>query len=421
LNAEPHIQALTHLYAQPCPCANEHPCAHTHAPPIAPKGDNELIADSYENGTGGVNDRLPQRYAGGFDKAVNTVFGGGRQHPELADNPRVNASRFGTYKTYDLCQKLEAARQSMSKYEFAKFAKARIGVYNGYQQTEYNTLVARSRTAKQWERFKEEKFLYPNIEWLRTASANPRPEHLAFEGLVLPQDDPFWQRNQPGNEYNCKCDWRTTDKPAPTGASPADITPAKGLDGNPAETGELVTERHPYFDRNANAPGWVGDKAVLRLPDEVAFVEKTTPTGQKYREHRLVDKAGEAAGNREIAALLLENGYKDVRLLPIIDKNQLLLRERYYGKNFPSKSKCPDAAIGNVMVEFKHSNNSNLSVNIGKAAQKSNIALVKLKTPVSDVHIEDVVRRQWEMSNRSNLEKIIIINNGKTQVFDRPQ
>jgi hypothetical protein len=50
---------------------------------------------------------------------------------------------------------------------------------------------------------------------------------------------------------------------------------------------------------------------MLRLPDEAVFVERTTPGGKKYYEHKLVDRVGEAAGNREIAALLLENGYKD--------------------------------------------------------------------------------------------------------------
>ena len=161
---------------------------------LAIKGDDQLINDLYHHGTGGVNDRLLNRYAGGFDKAVNNVFGGGRQYPELEQLLRINAGRFGTYKTYDLCRQLDAARQSgMSLDEFQKFAKTRIGAYNGYQRTEYNTLVARSRTAKQWERFKDEKSLYPNIEWLQTASPNPRPEHLAFVGLILPQDDPFWR------------------------------------------------------------------------------------------------------------------------------------------------------------------------------------------------------------------------------------
>jgi SPP1 gp7 family putative phage head morphogenesis protein len=386
---------------------------------VARKGDNELIDAIYTNGTGGVNDTLLQRYAGGFDKAVTNVFGAGRQYQELETELRINAGRFGTYKTYDLCRQLEQARQSgMSADKFKELAKARLGAYNAYQRTEYNTLVARSRTAKQWERFREERLLYPNIEWLATASVHPRPEHVEFTGLILPQDDPFWQRNQPGNEYNCKCDWRTTDKEAATNR-PADIPPAKGLEGNPAETHELVTGRHPYFSRNNGAPEWVNNKALLQLPEKVAFVEKTTGSGKTYREHRLVERAGETGGNREIAALLLDNGYKDVRLLPKIDHKERVLRERYYGKGY-NFSKCPDAKIGNENAEFKTTTNRNMSVTIGNAAKQAAMVCVKITDNITVQHIKDVVERQWNIESRKNLIEIIVVSNGNIHTFKRP-
>ena len=353
---------------------------------------------------------------------MNAVFARGRQHPELADALRINAGRFGTYKAYDLCQALERARQSgMSKEEFQKLAKMRINAYNGYQRTEYNTLVARSRTAKQWERFKEDRLLYPNIEWLQTASATPRQEHLEFVGLILPQDDPFWQRNQPGNEYNCKCDWRTTDKPASTGTPPADIPPAKGLDGNPAQTGELVTGRHPYFARNASAPGWVNDKAMLQLPDEVAFVERTTPTGKKYREHRLVDRASEAAGNREFAALLLENGYKEVTLLPQIHHAERALRERYFGKEYVKNHNAsnPDAIADGNFTDFKQSNVKQITANIGKAAKQSEHVFIKITEPIQEGYLADKISKQWAMEDRKNICIIIVYSNGQLRIFRR--
>jgi SPP1 gp7 family putative phage head morphogenesis protein len=424
LAADPHIRALIKLYNHACACTHPHAGTCTHGTPfLALKGDAALIDNLYDNGTGGVNDALLQRYAGGFDKAVNNVFGAGRQHPELAQELRVNAGRFGTYKTYDLCRQLDAARQSgMSKDEFQKFAKARIGVYNAHQRTEYNTLTARSRTAKQWERFSEEKFLYPNIEWLQTGSANPRPEHLAFVGLILPQDDPFWQRNQPGNEYNCKCDWRTTDVPASTERVPDDIPPAKGLDGNPAETGELVTGRHPYFERNTHAPSWVGDKALLQLPNDVAYVERTTGTGKTYREHRTVDGVSGAVANREIASLLLDNGRENVRLLPKIHAKETILRERYFGKQYAKlyPATNPDAFVDGSLVEFKTSNIKQITHNIGKAAKQSDgTVLIRITEPVQEHYLNDKIAKQWTMPDRNNIHEIIVIANGEVQVFTK--
>ncbi len=37
------------------------------------------------------------------------------------------------------------------------------------------------------------------------ASEDPRPEHLGWDGLVLPKTDPFWQTHYPPNGWGCKC------------------------------------------------------------------------------------------------------------------------------------------------------------------------------------------------------------------------
>ncbi len=36
-------------------------------------------------------------------------------------------------------------------------------------------------------------------------SEDPRPEHLAWDGLVLPLDDPWWDTHTPQNGWGCKC------------------------------------------------------------------------------------------------------------------------------------------------------------------------------------------------------------------------
>ncbi len=140
-----------------------------------------------------------------------------------------------------------------------------LNTFNRYQAAEYNTATARARTAKQWTDFNADPIaneLYPNLRWIRTRSANPRELHLRFAGLVLPKNDPFWLQNQPGNLWNCKCDWEETDDPTNTN----DLTPdeldgyrsdgggihANGLDGNPAETGEIFSDQCTYIKKANN-------------------------------------------------------------------------------------------------------------------------------------------------------------------------
>ncbi len=45
----------------------------------------------------------------------------------------------------------------------------------------------------------------PYWQWLHGDSKRPRPNHLAWDGTILPADDPFWVSNQPGVLINCRC------------------------------------------------------------------------------------------------------------------------------------------------------------------------------------------------------------------------
>ena len=112
--------------------------------------------------------------------------------------------------------------------------------------------TARCRTAKQMAEFMEPDNvrLFPNLEWLATRSANPRAEHQAFVGLILPKSDPFWKTHTPGTEWNCKCDLAETDAPASNADNLPDIKPPRGLEGNPYHTGEVFTDEVGYI-RNA--------------------------------------------------------------------------------------------------------------------------------------------------------------------------
>jgi len=43
---------------------------------------------------------------------------------------------------------------------------------------------------------------------VQTVSAEPRPEHIAFVGTILPIDNPFWATHFPPNGWGCKCSVR---------------------------------------------------------------------------------------------------------------------------------------------------------------------------------------------------------------------
>jgi hypothetical protein len=69
----------------------------------------------------------------------------------------------------------------------------------------YDTNLATAYSEGQWERIQRNKALFPFLEYVRSASTNPRHTHLAYAGLVLPADDPFWATHMPVKEFRCKC------------------------------------------------------------------------------------------------------------------------------------------------------------------------------------------------------------------------
>lgn len=55
--------------------------------------------------------------------------------------------------------------------------------------------------------------LHPYLMYFVGNSARHREQHLAWNGLILPKDDPFWNNHFPPNSYGCKCFTRTVSEP----------------------------------------------------------------------------------------------------------------------------------------------------------------------------------------------------------------
>lgn len=68
--------------------------------------------------------------------------------------------------------------------------------------------IRAARAAGQWERAQASKDVLPYLLYVRTTAAEPRQEHLAWAGTVLPIDDPWWRTHYPPNGWGCKCSVR---------------------------------------------------------------------------------------------------------------------------------------------------------------------------------------------------------------------
>lgn len=168
-----------------------------------------------------------------------------------------------------------------------------LHTFNRYQDAERSTATARARTAKQFEEFlqPDNVRLFPNLKWLPSRSADPRVSHTAFYNRVWAKDDPFWNTNAPGTEWNCKCDVEETDEPLTDNtAVPQPAVPA-GLEGNPAQTGEVFTDQASYIRTLNRTDANIGKKIVnnqrdyLRKKNEATTINIDTDLG-----HILIDE-----------------------------------------------------------------------------------------------------------------------------------
>ncbi len=72
-------------------------------------------------------------------------------------------------------------------------------------RTIFNSNMRSARAAGQWHRIQRSKKAMPFLFYVRSTALEPRAEHLAFEGIILPVDDPFWRTHFPPNGWGCKC------------------------------------------------------------------------------------------------------------------------------------------------------------------------------------------------------------------------
>lgn len=77
----------------------------------------------------------------------------------------------------------------------------------------YETNLRSSYMAGRYEQLQQVKATRPYWQYLHSdAVEHPRPEHQAWNGLVLHADDPWWQQHFPINAWGCQCSVRALNE-----------------------------------------------------------------------------------------------------------------------------------------------------------------------------------------------------------------
>lgn len=72
-------------------------------------------------------------------------------------------------------------------------------------ETIFRTNVQTAYAAGEWSQIKEAADVAPYLMYDAVDDNRTRPAHKAWDGLVLPIDDAWWQTHRPPNGWNCRC------------------------------------------------------------------------------------------------------------------------------------------------------------------------------------------------------------------------
>ncbi len=117
--------------------------------------------------------------------------------------------------------------------------------------------------------------LRPYLMYRHSGSANPRPQHLAWHGLILRHDDPFLDSHAPQNGWGCNCrldsvsdrDLARMGKAGPDKAPEIEYREYEDRDGNKKRVPKGID---PGFDYN---PGKARDRSYKMLAERMEALD----------------------------------------------------------------------------------------------------------------------------------------------------
>jgi len=136
----------------------------------------------------------------------------------------------------------------------AKYGWDYNGGRNWRSRVIYETNLRTSYAAGRWQQLQSIKQRVPYWEYVHSdAVQHPRPQHLAWNGLVLSADDPWWHSHFPPNGWGCQCTVRGRSKRdlADMGKSGPDQAPPIDMQS------VTVGQRSPGGARDVETPAGV--------------------------------------------------------------------------------------------------------------------------------------------------------------------
>ncbi|HEX7866577.1 MAG TPA: phage minor head protein [Variovorax sp.] len=134
----------------------------------------------------------------------------------------------------------------------------------------FDTNMRSSHMAGRWAQIQAGKARRPFLQYRTAGDARVRPQHRAWNGLIYPVDDAFWQTHYPPNGWGCRCTVRAYSQ---ADLDDKNLSVAPPFEG---KTREVITRDGEIKDRVPVGidPGWDHNVGQSWISPELALGQK---------------------------------------------------------------------------------------------------------------------------------------------------
>lgn len=174
---------------------------------------------------------------------------------------RNNSFKFSAAKSMSMIQDIkEQLLDSDGKPRtYAAFKKEVLKIDESYNtnwlRAEQQHAIAQAQNASNWNKYIDDKDLYPNLRYQTIEDDRVRPEHESLNGVTLHIDDPLWNTIAPQNGWGCRCSLVQEDEDAELTRSEDAFARSKKANihktfkNNPGTSEIIFNEDLPYFKK----------------------------------------------------------------------------------------------------------------------------------------------------------------------------
>jgi len=190
----------------------------------------------------------------GYKKTFIDLISGSEDYimlKALQENVYIFSAAKEYQQLVDMSKLLVGNNRVTNFNDFKKAANVIFETYNkDWLRTEYNSAIAQSRTASQWQDIVKQQYQFPMLTYQTAGDSRVRPTHAELDNISRPVNDKFWDNYMPPNGWNCRCHVEQNDTSTKTNLQgfkqPSDVPDIFMF--NAGKEKIIFSKKHPYFN-----------------------------------------------------------------------------------------------------------------------------------------------------------------------------